>query len=77
MSVEIVLEETGFGIRAAVLADGRLIEIRDSDRDEQQVTDVLDPEQVLLIPRQDLGNIPRMQRGLHSRGCKQIWLAAG
>ncbi|HEY0915523.1 MAG TPA: aromatic ring-hydroxylating dioxygenase subunit alpha [Solimonas sp.] len=42
----------------------------------QQVTDVLDPEQVLLIPRQDLGNIPRMQRGLHSRGCKQIWLAA-
>jgi len=42
----------------------------------QKVTDVLDPEQVLLIPRQDLGNIPRMQRGLHSRGCKQIWLAA-
>jgi hypothetical protein len=31
---------------------------------------------VLLIPRQDLNNIPRMQKGLHSRGCKQIWLAA-
>jgi phenylpropionate dioxygenase-like ring-hydroxylating dioxygenase large terminal subunit len=41
----------------------------------QHVTDIQDPEQVLLIPRQDLGNIPRMQRGLHSRGCKQIWLA--
>ena len=42
----------------------------------QKVTDVMDPEQVLLIPRQDLGNIPRMQRGLHSKGCKQIWLNA-
>lgn len=42
----------------------------------QRATDITDPEQVRLIPRQDLGNIPRMQRGLHSRGCKQIWLAA-
>ncbi len=42
----------------------------------QQATDLTDPEQLLLIPRQDLGNIPRMQKGLHSRGCKQIWLAA-
>ncbi|MDR3417285.1 MAG: aromatic ring-hydroxylating dioxygenase subunit alpha [Nevskia sp.] len=42
----------------------------------QTVTDIRDPEQVLLIPRQDLNNIPRMQKGLHSRGCKQIWLAA-
>ena len=33
----------------------------------QTVTDIADPEQVLLIPRQDLGNIPRMQKGLHSR----------
>ncbi|HEY1075645.1 MAG TPA: aromatic ring-hydroxylating dioxygenase subunit alpha [Fontimonas sp.] len=41
----------------------------------QQVTDINDPEQVLLIPRQDFHNIPRMQKGLHSRGCKQIWLA--
>ncbi|MGH8516156.1 MAG: aromatic ring-hydroxylating oxygenase subunit alpha [Panacagrimonas sp.] len=41
----------------------------------QQVTDPMDPEQVLPIPRQDLGNIPRMQKGLHSKGCKQIWLA--
>ncbi len=42
----------------------------------QQVTDLNDPEQVLLIPRQDLGNLKRMQKGLHSKGCKQIWLAA-
>lgn len=42
----------------------------------QKVTDLEDPEQVRLIPRQDLGNIPRMQKGLHSRGCKQVWLAA-
>jgi hypothetical protein len=28
----------------------------------EQVTDVNDPEQVLLIPRQDLGNIPRIQK---------------
>lgn len=41
----------------------------------QTATDYMDPEQVRLIPRQDLGNIPRMQKGLHSRGCKQIWLA--
>jgi phenylpropionate dioxygenase-like ring-hydroxylating dioxygenase large terminal subunit len=41
----------------------------------QTVTDVADPEQVLLIPRQDLGNIPRMQKGLHSRSMRQTWLA--
>lgn len=42
---------------------------------QQKVTDPMDPAQVLPIPRQDLGNIPRMQKGLHSKGCKQIWLA--
>lgn len=41
----------------------------------QSVSDVMDPAQVRLIPRQDLGNIPRIQKGLHSKGCKQIWLA--
>lgn len=41
-----------------------------------EVTDPTDPEQLLLIPRQDFSNIPRVQRGLHSRGCKQIWLAS-
>jgi len=41
----------------------------------QTVTDLQDPEQVLLIPRQDLSNIPRMQKGLHSRGMRQTWLA--
>ena len=42
----------------------------------QEVTNTGDPEQVLLIPRQDLGNIPRMQKGLHSRSMRQTWLAA-
>jgi phenylpropionate dioxygenase-like ring-hydroxylating dioxygenase large terminal subunit len=42
----------------------------------QQVSDVNDPEQVLLIPRQDLGNIPRIQKGLHSRGIQHTWLAS-
>jgi phenylpropionate dioxygenase-like ring-hydroxylating dioxygenase large terminal subunit len=41
----------------------------------QPVTDLRDPQQVLLIPRQDLGNIPRIQKGLHSRGIRQTWLA--
>jgi phenylpropionate dioxygenase-like ring-hydroxylating dioxygenase large terminal subunit len=40
------------------------------------VEDPTDPEQLLLIPRQDFSNIPRVQRGVHSRGCKQIWLAS-
>ncbi len=42
----------------------------------QHVTDLSDPEQVRLIPRQDLGNIPRMQRGLHSKSMRQTWLAS-
>jgi nitrite reductase/ring-hydroxylating ferredoxin subunit len=42
----------------------------------EQVTDVNDPEQILLIPRQDLGNIPRIQKGLHSRGIQHTWLAS-
>lgn len=41
----------------------------------QHVTDLLDPEQVRLIPRQDIGNIPRIQKGLNSHGIKQVWLA--
>lgn len=40
------------------------------------VTDLEDPDEVLQIPRQDLGNIPRMQKGLHSKGIRQTWLAA-
>jgi phenylpropionate dioxygenase-like ring-hydroxylating dioxygenase large terminal subunit len=42
----------------------------------QHVTDLNDPEQVLLIPRQDLGNIPRIQKGLHSHGIQHTWLAS-
>ncbi len=39
------------------------------------VEEVTDPMQVGLIPRQDLGNLPRVQIGLHSKGMKQVWLA--
>ncbi len=41
----------------------------------QPMTDAHDPEQFLQIPRQDFANLPRMQKGLHTQGCKQIWLA--
>jgi len=40
------------------------------------VDDVSDPKQVLQIPRQDLGNLRRIQKGLHSHSIKQIWLAS-
>lgn len=40
------------------------------------VTDPADPDQVYLIPRQDLGNLERIRKGLHSRSIKQVWLAA-
>lgn len=39
------------------------------------VTDLTDPKQVLQIPRQDLGNIPRIQKGLRSKAIRHIWLA--
>jgi phenylpropionate dioxygenase-like ring-hydroxylating dioxygenase large terminal subunit len=42
----------------------------------QPMTDVTDPEQFLQIPRQDFSNIPRIQKGLHTSGCKQVWLAS-
>lgn len=41
-----------------------------------EVEEVTDPEaQLGLIPLQDLGNLPRVQEGLHSKGMKQVWLA--
>jgi hypothetical protein len=42
----------------------------------QNVTDLNDPGQLLLIPRQDFSNIPRMQQGLHSKAMRQTWLAS-
>lgn len=42
----------------------------------EHVTALDDQEQLLLIPRQDLGNIPRIQKGLHSPGMRQTFLAA-
>jgi Rne/Rng family ribonuclease len=49
MSVRIVLEDTGFGVRAAVLVDGRLVEIRDSDRDDPAVTEALFTARVTAV----------------------------
>lgn len=40
------------------------------------MSDVSDPEQFLQIPRQDFANIPRMQKGMKTSGCRQIWLAS-
>ncbi len=42
----------------------------------QHATAADDPEQLGLIPRQDMSNIPRVQVGLRSKGMKQVWLAA-
>jgi hypothetical protein len=42
----------------------------------QVATSAEDPEQLGLIPRQDLSNIPRIQEGLRSRGMRQTWLAS-
>jgi len=42
----------------------------------EHVTNPGDPQQVRLIPRQDLGNIPRIQKGLHSHAMRQTWLAS-
>jgi len=39
------------------------------------VTDMTDPAQVRQIPRQDLGNIPRIQKGLRTKAIRHIWLA--
>ena len=42
----------------------------------ERVSDVTDPKQVLSIPQQDLGNLKRIQKGLHSQAIRQIWLAS-
>ncbi len=41
-----------------------------------EVEEVTNPgNQLGLIPQQDLGNLTRIQQGLHSKGMKQVWLA--
>ena len=34
-----------------------------------------DPEQFRPVPRQDREHIPRIQNGLHSDACKQVWFS--
>lgn len=51
----------------------------DAERERARVQVVVDPEdprEVLQIPRQDLGNLKRIQKGLHSRSIQQVWMAS-
>jgi len=41
----------------------------------EHVTDPDDPQQLLLIPRQDLSNLKRVQKGMHSARMRQTWLS--
>jgi nitrite reductase/ring-hydroxylating ferredoxin subunit len=42
----------------------------------EECTDPNDPNQYLLIPRQDFGNIPRQQQGMHSRAMTSTILSS-
>ena len=50
-------------------------DVRPERAEVERVTDGDDPDQLLQIPRQDLGNLKRIQKGLHSRSIRQVWLA--
>ncbi|MFL5336352.1 MAG: ribonuclease E/G [Geminicoccaceae bacterium] len=41
MTARVVIEDTGFGLRAAILVDERLVEVRDSDREDPAATGAL------------------------------------
>ncbi len=49
MTTRIVLEETGFGVRTAILVADRLVEIRDRDRDDPAVTEALFAARVAAV----------------------------
>lgn len=49
MTVRVVLEDTGLGLRAAVLDDGHLVEIRDADFVETRITDALFAARVTAV----------------------------
>ena len=42
----------------------------------ERVSDPQDPQQLLLIPRQDLSNLRRVQKGMHSARMRQTWLSS-
>ena len=50
--------------------------VRPPRAEVQLATALDDPDQIGLIPRQDLSNIPRIQEGLRSKGMHQTWLAS-
>ncbi|MFT4048068.1 MAG: aromatic ring-hydroxylating dioxygenase subunit alpha [Solimonas sp.] len=41
----------------------------------ERISDPEDPQQLLLIPRQDLSNLARVQKGMHSARMRQTWLS--
>jgi len=41
VTARVVIEDTGFGLRAAILVEERLVEVRDVDRDDPAVTGAL------------------------------------
>src|SRR3546814_6994004 len=41
----------------------------------ERVTDPEDPQQLLLIPRQDLSNLARTPKGMHSTRMRKPWLS--
>lgn len=41
----------------------------------ERVSDPHDPAQLLLIPRQDLSNLARVQKGMHNARMRQTWLS--
>lgn len=49
MSRNVVLEDTGFGLRAAVLDGGRLVEVRDADHVEPRVSEALFAARVTAV----------------------------
>ncbi len=42
----------------------------------EHMDDVTDPEQFLLIPRQDFSNIPGIQRGLHTKARREVLISS-
>lgn len=49
MSLKVVLEDTGFGLRAAALDGRRLIEVREADRDDPRVSEALFAARVTAV----------------------------
>ena len=60
VTTRVVIEDTGFGVRAAMLVDDRLVEVRDADRDDPAVTGALFVGRVDRRRRQAQRRVPRL-----------------